>query len=330
MTTNLRLPLIFIIIFIIIIFIAIIICCCCNDKINKFNNVKGLVILPISFAIPECMFMDPQVDKKVRKFSAMIPGRMETYIYHTEDKYYKQYNESKFGITKSKSGHDCLRHYEIIAAGAIPYYKDIDKIPPTTMHNFPREIIKNAMEGEDDDLVYRKCLDELQTYSRKHLTTRALGKYFLEKINADKNSRIIMISQPHEIVHTDYQRDCLAIGLIEEMGSGIDFYEDLYWLFNDYKNCKNNYGKGFSLCGKLDSKGRNITNKADAVKNLKENVYDTIIVTTSSNMTKLDRDIINLLSDCKPALMSSVKMVLIIGNDGYHHSHNNVKKLYKE
>ena len=123
-------------------------------KKDSFSNIS-LKILPISFAIPEKMFMDPHLPKK-NKFSPMVPGDQSTYIYDTEDKYYKQYNESKFGITKSKGGHDCLRHYEIIAAGAIPYYKDIDEIPLNTMHNFPRDIVKRAMANEDNDTIYKE------------------------------------------------------------------------------------------------------------------------------------------------------------------------------
>lgn len=44
-----------------------------------------------------------------------------SYSYDTEAEYNKQYSESYFAVSSKKAGWDCLRHYEIIAAGCIPY-----------------------------------------------------------------------------------------------------------------------------------------------------------------------------------------------------------------
>ena len=280
------------------------------------DKTRGYRIEPIQFAIPASMFRNVDTKKK-RKFSKMIPGESKTYIYNTEKEYYDQYNESKFAITKSKAGHDCLRHYEIIAAGSIPYYEDIDKIPANTMHRFPKEIIKNAMKEGGD---YDKSLRELQDYARKHLTTRALAEYFLTTIDYKKGQNVLLVSQPYEVVHTDYQRDCLAIGLIETIGDNVYFYEDLPWLFDDYETCQKNYGKGFSLCGKLDHKDHRVTDKVAVMDGIKNSKYDTVILSTSSNMTKFDKDVRKLLESHIPQ-----NLVLIIGNDGYHYSKNFIK-----
>lgn len=283
------------------------------------ENFRSVVVLPISFAIPLSMFRDP--GKKTDEFSKLIPGDRKTYIYKTEDEYYAQYQRSKFGITMSKAGHDCMRHYEIIAAGAIPHFKNLHLVPKNTMHTFPRDIVTRAMNGEN----YEKCLAELQEYARKHLTTEALGKYFLEKVGlvaksddrsakrfvakSDAQRRLLFISEPSLVgTNIDYQRDCLAIGLLESQGVEVDFYEDLPWLFDDYPgDCSSLYGMGYSICKKVPASKHRLVLKSDVFNK----IYDFIIVATSSSHFKLSPDITKWIEK-----QSTVPKALIIGNDG--------------
>ena len=37
-----------------------------------------------------------------------------------------------------------MRHYEILAAGSIPYFTDIEKCPAKTLFRFPKELCKHA------------------------------------------------------------------------------------------------------------------------------------------------------------------------------------------
>ena len=286
---------------------------------SSLSPNSGPIILPIQFAIPECMIREPGIKKQ--KFAPMVPGKKETYIYNDEDSYYLQYNESWFGITKSKAGHDCLRHYEIIAAGAIPWFENIDKIPQNTMHKFPKDLVQKAMKAPENE--YPEYLKKIQDYARKYLTTKALGQYFLDAIGYD-GSKILFVSKPHSVVKTDYQRDCVAMGLVELMKSPqdtfVDFYEDLPWMFEDYKTCTDNYGKGFTLCGKLPSKYHNPKTKEQVLSS----DYNIIVVATSSGSSKIDPDLINKIKN------SSSKKVLIIGNDGYHYSRNHIRKYISE
>jgi len=43
-------------------------------------------------------------------------------------------------------GWDCMRHYEIIKAGAIPYFPDIGEKPPLTMVEYPSKLQHYANE----------------------------------------------------------------------------------------------------------------------------------------------------------------------------------------
>lgn len=49
-------------------------------------------------------------------------------------------SRSLFAVTFKKAGWDCMRHLEIIAAGALPVFTDIADLPAGTMAAYPREV----------------------------------------------------------------------------------------------------------------------------------------------------------------------------------------------
>ena len=112
---------------------------------------KDEYLFPLSYSIPLKYVKNINKIKKTRLFSPLIPGDMKTYIYKNVSSYDKNYSDSYFSFTYKKGGHDCLRHYEILANNSIPYYIDIDKIPNKTMTTFPKSIIKEAMKSFNDD-----------------------------------------------------------------------------------------------------------------------------------------------------------------------------------
>ena len=76
----------------------------------------------------------------------IIPGVKATYTFTEEDEYYKDYNTSLFGLTWKKLGWDCFRHYEILFSNSLPIFPDIDKCPPLTMFNFPKNICAKILK----------------------------------------------------------------------------------------------------------------------------------------------------------------------------------------
>lgn len=147
-------------------------------------------VLPIHFAIPEEKFV-PDLEKleKDKLFAPCNPMDKTTYVYKTEESYYKQYQESFFGITMKKAGWDCLRHYEIIAQGCAPYFYEITECPYLTMHKFPRLEVMRLMQIADYYLqteslnleAYLANLKYLFSYAKQYLTTKALTKYVIEQ-----------------------------------------------------------------------------------------------------------------------------------------------------
>lgn len=179
--------------------------------------------LPVSFAYPEEKIYqgDLKSQYKTQAFSSLIPVNqsinpeyMQTYVYETEEDYYRQYQQSHFGLTSCKGGWDTMRHYEIIGNGCVPLFVDIDKCPNKTLHLFPKELCKEALNltglkinhpdwtpenpylnncngieignpgsyFPDDMTKYRNLQQEFMNYMKNNLTTKHLAKYMLEEV----------------------------------------------------------------------------------------------------------------------------------------------------
>ena len=123
--------------------------------------------------------------------SALDPNNRSTYIYNTEDAYYEQYNNSYFAYTCKKGGWDCMRHYEIIAAGCLPVFKDFDMCPKYVLTTWPTLLQYDAnifyytvmcnnqvIEEDKYDLLLNKFYD----YAFEYLKTTDIVKYIFSKI----------------------------------------------------------------------------------------------------------------------------------------------------
>jgi hypothetical protein len=145
---------------------------------------------PIGFAIPESR-IGTESRQKSKLLAFIDPRDPRTYIYRDEKAYYGDYAESLFAITLKKAGWDCLRHYEILANGCLPYFLDLDHCPPATMVFFPKYELRlakaliesrglaffNTREGR---LIWQGLEQRVDAILRRHCTTLALAHYVLE------------------------------------------------------------------------------------------------------------------------------------------------------
>lgn len=149
-----------------------------RELIAKKNNV-----FPISFAIPTIKLNFNK--NKTKDFSFITPLDKQTYIYEQECDYYKDYNESCFGVTMKKAGWDCLRHYEILGNGCIPYFVNIENCPDLTMVSFPKDIcskVTKLIGKQPTKELYTSLIDELENHVINNNTTFSLAKYFVNTI----------------------------------------------------------------------------------------------------------------------------------------------------
>lgn len=197
--------------------------------------------IPIQFSISERKMVQ-EIPKKEKDFAFIIPGQLNTYIYDDESEYYSDYQNSYFAVTCKKAGWDCLRHYEILANGCIPYFIDLEECPENTMVLFPKKLILEAMNLEGVSYLnidhqkfnkkrYFEILNELMDYTRKNLTTKKIAQYILNSINYNKEGKILFL--PGQ-TGADYLMCCTLIGLKELLGERIVDYPKLDFMYDSF------------------------------------------------------------------------------------------------
>ena len=153
-------------------------------------------IKPISFAFPKEKIIHPADCEKQQLLSGAKPvfkdaNGVAHYSFDNELDYYKEYARSYFGETQMKGGWDCMRHYEIIAAGCVPIFRGIEYCPEHTCAFLPKEelLAVNGLIAEHglDWFTHGTGLDvyhELQSrifeHFKNHCTTEAMAKYVLD------------------------------------------------------------------------------------------------------------------------------------------------------
>ena len=237
-------------------------------------------IYPITFSIPECKIIKKKYIKK-KLLSSLIPGDISTYIYDTEKEYYDEYRKSLFAVTCKKSGWDCMRHYEIIANGCIPYFKEFEKCPPNTLYLFPKELIlkgnrlyEKIIKKKSIDLnEYDTLLNELLEYMHNHLTTKKMASYILSKLKLPV-SKILYLSGD---LDPDYLRCVTLHGFKELYGTNCHDYPKVTHLYHSKKSIKHLYGKGMTYSKLLNDSYHDDKKDLTIVEDIQNHVYDIII-----------------------------------------------------
>lgn len=210
-------------------------------------------MFPITFSIPECKICE-KIYSKEKFIADIIPGNISTYKFTNENDYYEDYKKSVFGKTCKKGGWDCLRHYEILANGCIPYFENLNYCPSKTLHNFPKQIILDAMNKiknfENKSLIdtYSNLLLE---YTKNNLTTKHIANYILETTNNLNVKNILFLNSS---VYPDYLR-CLTLhGFKILFGKNCDEYPCVPHLYTDFPDnlVYKLYGKGMTYSKLLD------------------------------------------------------------------------------
>lgn len=167
-----------------------------DDTIVRSTFDKGVLFkreltvgaaLPISFGAPREKVVST-IPEKTQDWGTVIPGRLETYIFDSEQPYYEDYRRSYFAVTQRKAGWDCLRHYEILMNGCVPYFPDINSCPKNTMVEFPRTLCnlanKIVTSGELDTDGYHELANQFLIVTKTKLTTDHVVRHMLERTNA--------------------------------------------------------------------------------------------------------------------------------------------------
>jgi hypothetical protein len=239
------------------------------------------MIYPITFCIPEIKIAKNVLTKE-KKFGTIIPGNSSTYIFKNEIEYRNDYAKSVFGLTKCKGGWDCLRHYEIMASGTIPYFENLQNCPVNTMTHLPKKLILEAMSecinnynyNSDKIIEYsQKILD----YVRTNLSTKAMAQYIIKSIGINDINNILYLSSD---ISPDYMRCLLLHGFKELYNKNCHDYPCIPHLYTDMSEHDSYklYGKGFTYTRLLDKELTRDSNNDTSIENdIMSHKYDLII-----------------------------------------------------
>lgn len=236
-------------------------------------------IMPITFSIPAEKICS-KIFTKTKLLSSLIPGDLKTYIYNTEKEYYEEYQKSCFALTTKKAGWDCMRHYEIVANGCLPYFPEIEECPLHTMVMIPKHLFIRSNNlyhkmktNPTENTEYLPLLMEMMQYFKDHLTTVNVSTYILQRSGFADVKRILFLSG---CVRPDYLR-CLTLhGLKQKIGSNCHDYPKLTHMYTDFKGGPL-YGKGFTYSQLLDPSTRNNELDKTVVEDIKMVKYDVVI-----------------------------------------------------
>lgn len=236
-------------------------------------------VFPITFSIPEEKIV-PCVPVKTKFQSTLIPGNLSTYIYNTGTEYYDQYKESMFAITTKKAGWDCMRHYEILANGCVPYFPYIEQCPTNTMALLPKDLLKQAnalykKNSSIDSEEYLLLANQLLDYTRDHLTTIKMAQYILKTSNHSTSTKILFLSSRTD---PDYLRCVTLHGFKTLFGKGCHDYPKIPHIYkNQPINYSGLYGKGITYTNLISSELHSNESDQTMENDIEMKVYDLII-----------------------------------------------------
>jgi hypothetical protein len=246
-------------------------------------------ILPLWFAIPESKIVT-EVPTKTHLLSSLVPYYAATYEFKIEEHYRDQYKKAIFAITHQKSGWDCMRHYEILACGAIPLFTSLLLCPPKIMQSFPKDLVIEAnnallpyMNKDSVDLLAERARswnEKLLAHTREHCTTNALANYVLDKVlkedvDIEKVSVLFIYNKWME----DYQDVMLLHGLKEILGPACQEYPRQPYLYTDFpqEKAQQMYGRGMHYTRLLDPQYKSDNTLDDIKEKIKNHEYTFIV-----------------------------------------------------
>lgn len=179
---------------------------------NQFSNcfkreliVEGEKVWPTGFGIPYERIMPISLSNKSQLIQSTAPyhstfqypsdmwGSNKHYKFFDEDDYYNDLRKSWFGLTSIKGGWDCMRHYEIMAAGTLLLFRDYNKKPklcspvdlPCFTYSTPEELnglFNTLIKNNKPTKEYIDMLFRQRDWLFKNATTEARAINILQTI----------------------------------------------------------------------------------------------------------------------------------------------------
>eukprot|EP01062_Namystynia_karyoxenos_P016060 TRINITY_DN15857_c0_g1_i1.p1 TRINITY_DN15857_c0_g1~~TRINITY_DN15857_c0_g1_i1.p1 ORF type:complete len:534 (+),score=96.14 TRINITY_DN15857_c0_g1_i1:115-1716(+) len=274
-------------------------------------------VMPISFSMPESLLVD-DIPPKEKDCPDLVPGGLGSsshrFINSTEGSYYQEYRRSRYCVTYKKAGFDCMRHYEIIFNGCMPFFLDLEYAYQYSVTHLPRSLLLEARDlpgvsfnctsvrVEIDHSIfpvarYEQLLRALLAHAREHLTTKAMARHAL-RVTGNAAARKVLWLRGRGDRHLPYIwwggyldhlllhgfRTLLGINFIDTDPDMHDFlYEPRKGCCNRstlafWENFRRLYGKGFTYAGHLSREESARVNREDIDSRLKRKEFDVVVL----------------------------------------------------
>ena len=194
-----------------------------NEKLDKglyfkrelYQKYKN--IFPINFAIPAEKIIKNTKNETKFILSPLIPGKIDTYQYEEETKYFEMYQSSLFSLTYKKTGWDCLRHYEILASGSIPLFLDLEKCPEDTCTTLPKNDLRKIYNEFSWLLSFYNPFKVLKKrYRNLNAYKNYLARFFSNLPSSDEFLKKYPIIQEHRNNLLEFTKKKLTSEMLAE------------------------------------------------------------------------------------------------------------------
>ena len=241
---------------------------------------KGL-IHPIGFGVPEESVVGC-VPVKSRGFAINIVASGNYQFGATEEhEYRRQLRSGFYAHTRRKMGWEAMRHYEILAAGTVPFFTNLSTAPPYALPRLPKRLLLELMRLPGVDAAtstvdpnvmpagrYYALADALLRVTRQTLTTRAVAADLLSVVHrslptpAERSVPLrTCLFLSGDAVNSDYQRDVVLHGLKAILGAGVVDYASPRHMYRQ-RNGEDTFvsraglhGLGYAITGYLEGRG---------------------------------------------------------------------------
>jgi len=144
-----------------------------RPQLRRLFSRQLLSPQPCSFSIPAQWIRTPDPNRKSKllprhivddEVRSQLEDSQSGYAFSSQQDYFNDLDLARFGITTRRAGWDCLRHYEIAAAGTVLCFRNLQQKPALC-----------APHGLDADncVIYTSAADlnmQLQTMGSDHYT----------------------------------------------------------------------------------------------------------------------------------------------------------------
>ena len=167
-----------------------------RELLGHVTQGRWCKVLPASFSIPAEKIREVDISSKSKYFAshcvdpevASACQLFTSYAFSSEEAYYSDLSASRYAVTMKRGGWDCLRHYEIAAAGALPCVRHLETKPVScaphglqagvnclSYQNWP-DLRQQLKTLDANPIRYQRLLQSSAIWVRQNTTTAAANR----------------------------------------------------------------------------------------------------------------------------------------------------------